>query len=373
MTIKEFIRNNPFRVLGAFSNDSSDIISSNNSRIKAFAAIGKTVTFSQDMASVFGAAPNRVKDMLATCVAALSSPEGRLLNGMFWFMNQTTTDAEALAVLAQSGDLLEARRIWEDGEQNMSSIQNQLMCCLLKDSRSYSKAIQLASALYDEYGDEFIVTISNGFEVITSDRLMPTFLSEVVKMSDGVRRWWDRAVERQGDWGVDLQWADAKATHCISKLYDALNVAKSAEIHSVQTNYDIAYVLMKQAEPYLKDLRALRRRHPILLSRYSTITDTVCEEILNRGIQYYNHIEWSSNNVERVLALDRFCYRYASTVRLKDRCKLNINIIMGRKDNAPLFPNGVPDKLFLKSERMRRNVGICAILEGLLVKSKKSL
>lgn len=373
MTIKELIRNNPFRVLGAFANDSSDIIASNNSRIKAFGAIGKTVAFSQDMVSVFGVTPNRDKGMLATSVAALSSPEGRLINGMFWFMNQTDTDAEALAVLARSGDLLEARRIWEDGEQDMSSIQNQLMCCLLKDSRSFSKAIQLASILYDDYGDEFIVTVSNGFEVITSDKLMATFLSEVVKVSDGVCRWWDKAVGRLGDWHIDLQWADAKATHCINKLYDTLNVAKSAEIHSVQSNYDIAYALMKQAEPYLKDLKALRSRHPILLSRYSTITDAVCEEILNLEIRYYNNIGWFSGKADHALVLERFCYRYASTIRLKDRCRLNINITMGRKDNAPLFPNGMPERLFLESDRLKRNAGICAILEGLLVKNTESL
>lgn len=372
MKIKDFIQNNPFRVMGVFTNDSSDIMASNNSRMKAFAAIGKNVAFSQDMVSVFGTKPNRQANALTASTAALSSPEGRLVNGLFWFMNLTSTDAKALAVLAQGGNLLEARQIWEAGEQNMSSLQNQLMCCLLKDPRSFSKALQIATTLYNEYGKEFIVTISKGFEIIAPNKLMTMFLSEIVTASDGECWWWDKAVKRMRSTDVDLQWTEANATRHIEKLQDALNVAKTTEIHSSQDNYDIAMALMKQAEPHLKKLKALKDKHPILLSRYSTIADAVCEEILDREIAYYNHIGWFSGKTDRVLILKRFCYRYAATIRFKDRCRLNINIVMGRKDNAPLFPNGMPDKLVLETERKKRNAGICAILSGLMSVRNKS-
>ncbi len=369
MKFKDFIQNNPFRVMGVFTNDSSDIISTNNSRMKAFAVIGKVVSFWQDMISVFGTEPNRQVETLASGVAALSSSEGRLRSGLFWFMNLNATDARALAALARGGDLLEARKIWKDGEQNMSSLQNQLMCCLLKDPRSYSKALQLASTLYRKYGHDFVVTVCNGFEVVSPDQLMSVFLTEIVKATDVDCWWWDKAVKRQGSKAIDLQWTEAKASLHIGQLQDALNVAKTTEIHSTQDNYDIAVALMKQAEPHLKALKALNDGHPALLSRYATIADAVCEEILNREIEYYNHIGWFSGKVDRVLVLKRFCYRYAATVRFKDRCRLNINIVMGRSSNAPVFPNGMPDKLFFESDRKKRNAGICAILDA--VREKK--
>lgn len=364
MKFKDFIQNNPFRVMGVFTNDSSDIISTNNSRMKAFAVIGKFVSFWQDMISVFGTEPNRQVETLASSVAALSSPEGRLRSGLIWFMNLNATDVRALAALARGGDLLEARKIWEDGEQNMSSLQNQLMCCLLKDPRSYSKALQLALTLYDNYGHEFITTVSNGFEVITPDKLMPTFLSEIIKVSDGDCWWWDKVVKRLGNETVDLQWTEAKATWHMGKLQDALNLAKTTEIHSTQDNYDIAISLMKQAEPHLKALKALNDDHPALLSRYATIADSVCEEILDREIVYYNRVGWFPGKADRMLVLKRFCYRYAATVRFKDRCRLNINIVLGRSIDAPVFPNGTPDKLFFESDRKKRNAGICAILDA---------
>jgi len=365
MNIKDYIQNNPFRVMGVFTNDSAAILSSNHSRMKAFAAIGKDVAFSQDMVSVFGGKPVRDVSALATSIAAISSPEGRLCNGLFWFMNITATDAKALAALARNGNLLEARQMWEEGEQNMSSLQNQLMCCLLKDPRSYSKALQLALSLYTKHAQGFILTVSNGFNAITPDSLMPTFLAEIVKASDGKFCWWDKAVKRSGNEAVGHLWSEAKATLHISKLQNALNVAKTTEIRRTLDNYNIAVRLMKQAEPHLNALKALKEGHPLLLSRYATIADAVCEEILDREIEYYNHIGWFLGKADKVLVLERFCYRYAATIRFKDRCRLSINITMGRKKDAPLLPNGTPDNLLFESERKRRNAGIAAILSSL--------
>lgn len=368
MRIKDYIQNNPFRGMGVATSDSSTTLSSNNSRMKVYATIGKPVSFPMDMDIVFGAKADRSQSSLASHMSSLSVPADRLRYGLFWFMNLTETDAHALALLRQTGDLLQARKLWEDGEQDMSALQNQLVCCLLKDSRSYSKAIQVASHLYQHYGSDLIQTISNGFNVTTPDKLLPMFLEEIVVASDGECWWWDKAVKRSGISHIDDLWTEAKATSLIAKIEQALNVARSSECRNVQAHYDLAYDLMKQTEPMLKSLKVLTDAHPILFSRYSTIAEAVGEFVLHNEIKYYNHIGWVSGLTERSLELERFCYRYAATVRFKDRCRLNINITMGRKEDAPLFPNGMPDKLTLESERKKRNAGISAILSGLMSK-----
>jgi hypothetical protein len=368
MRIKDYIQNNPFRGMGVATSDSSTTLSSNNSRMKAYAAIGKSVSFPMDMDIVFGAKADRSQSSLVSYMSSLSVPKDRLRHGLFWFMNLTETDAHALEVLRQTGDLLQVRKLWEDGEQNISALQNQLVCCLLKDPRSYSKAIQVASHLYERYGSELIQTISNGFNVITPEKLLPMFLEEIVVASDGDCWWWDKAVKRSGISHIDDLWTEAKATSLIDKIEQALNVAQSSECRNVQAHYDLAYGLMKQTEPMLKSLKALSDAHPVLLSRYSTIAEAVGEFVLHNEIEYYNHIGWVSGLTERSLELERFCYRYAATVRFKDRCRLNINITMGRKEDAPLFPNGTPDKLTFESERKKRNAGISAILSGLMPK-----
>ena len=365
MRIQDYIQNNPFRGMGVATSDSSATLSSNNSRMKAYAAIGKSVSFPMDMDVVFGAKADRSQSLQLSYMSSLSVPADRLRYGLFWFMNITDADARALSVLRQTGDLLEARRLWEDGEQNMSALQNQLVCCLLKDPRSYSKAIQIASRLYQRYGAELIQTISNGFDVITPDKLLPMLLEEIVVASDGDCWWWDKAVKRSGIVHIDELWTEAKATFLVTKIQQALNVAQSSECRTSQAHYDIAYDLMKQTEPLLRTLKALSDTHPVLLSRYSTVAEVVGEFVLENEIQYYNHIGWFSGKADKVLPLERFCYRYAATVRFKDRCRLNINITMGRKEDAPIFPNGTPDKLTFESERKRRNAGISAIISAL--------
>ena len=151
--------------MGAATSDSSTTLSSNNSRMKAYAAIGKSVSFPMDMDIVFGAKADRSQSSLVSYMSSLSVPKDRLRHGLFWFMNLTETDAHALAVLRQTGDLLEARELWEDGEQGMSALQNQLVCCLLKDPRSYSKAIQVASRLSAQ-GIRVIITNGNRDNVL---------------------------------------------------------------------------------------------------------------------------------------------------------------------------------------------------------------
>ena len=365
MKIKDYIQNSPFRGMGVATSDSSATLSSNNSRMKVYASIGKSVSFPMDMDIVFGAKADRSQSSLVSYMSSLSVPADRLRHGLFWFMNLTETDAHALTLLRQTGDLLEARKLWEDGEQDMSSLQNQLVCCLLKDPRSYSKAIQIASHLYERYGSELIQTISKGFNVITPDKLLALFLEEIVVVSSSDWRWWNKAVKRSGITHIDDLWTEVKVSYLVAKLQQALNVAQSSECRTTQAHYDIAYDLIKQTEPMLKILKALSDAYPVLLSRYTTIAEAIGEFVLDNEIEYYNHIGWFSDKSDRVLVLERFCYRYAATVRFKDRCRLNINISMGRKEDAPLFANGTPDKLVFESERKKRNAGICAILSAL--------
>ena len=343
MTTKYHVQNNPYRGMGVATSDSLTTLSLNNSRMKVYASIGQSVSFLMDLDIVFGEKPDRSKSSLISYMSSLSTPADRLRYGLFWFMNLTGTDSYALALLRQTGNLLQARKLWEDAEQNMSSLQNQLVCCLLMDPRSYSRAIQVASCLYRNYGSELIQVISNGFNVITPDKLLPMFLNEIAMVSDGNYSSWDKAVTRSGIDSIESLWADTKATLLLAKIQQALNVAQSSECFTPQAHYDIAYDLMKQTEPMLNMFKDLSEAHPVLLSRYATIAETVGEFVLDNEIEYYNHTGWFSAKTNKALILERFCYRHAATVRFKDRCRLNINITLGRDDNAPLLANGMPD------------------------------
>ena len=364
MKTKEHIQQNPYRVMGVCTTDPLSHISWQNSRMKAHAAINKEVCCMMDMAAVFGSRPGRQAEALSAANTALCSPMGRLTHGLFWFMSLTDTDASVLETLAMDGDLMAAEKAWEMDTGGMSSLQNRMVCCLLRGSRYYPKALRLASRLYATHGSAFIRLVSKGFDVITPDRLMPAFLAEVIRHSEGKDAQWEKAVERLGDETIALQWAEAKAEALIAVLRDALYVAKAAEIHEALDHYRIAIALKKLADPLLKSLRRLRERHPVLLSRYASIADEVCEEVTSRGISYHNRSAWFPGKKERVLELERFCYRHAMSLHGKRKAQENVNMSLGRPIMAPLFPNASPDRL-TAGDRMKANAGIMAILNAL--------
>lgn len=372
MRSKEYIKNNPYRVLGVATTDSPATRMQRQSRMKAFASIGKAVTFPMDLFPVYGNHPERNEAAISAAMSQLSTPKDRLLHGMFWFMNVTATDAEALAVLFKTGKLLDARRIWGKAEQNMSAVQNQVVCCLLMDPCAYAMALQEAYYLYTRFGDEFINTICGGVQVITPDQLMPLFMKEIIRFSGADCCCWDKAVKNGNNATIDKCWTEAKATPLITQLQTVLNIARSTECHSPEENLDLATGLMKQAEPLLKPLRTLAATHPILYSRYATITDTVAETVLDHEIEYSLRTKWISKKEKLCMELMCFCYRYACTVRFKHRCQKNINIGLYRPEEAPLFPNGMPDNLTSESERKKRNEDISAILSAMeAVKKEK--
>lgn len=366
MLIKEYIKNNPYRVLGVVANDSPATLMSHYSQMKAFSFIGKSVSFPQDFDRFFGEKPERHPAALDSALAALSTPEGRLRHAMFWFVNDTATDAEALTVLAQSGSPLKARRVWEKADQGFSGAHNTIVCNLLMGPCEYPLAIYQATPYYLFCGEELASSVCGGFSGNTTyDALMQVFLEEVIKSTEGDFHWWDKAVKICDDVWLNDLWVEAKAKPLLEQLQEAFNVAISSERLTPQDHFDIACRLMNQAEPLLRPLKALASAYPKLLSRYTTIADTIAEEVLDRVIIYSLRSKWHLNKNEQILPLYCFCYRYACSVRFKNRCQENINIVLGRKKDARLFPNGTPDKLLFESERTKRNAGICAILSAI--------
>lgn len=366
MLIKEYIKNNPYRVLGVVANDSPATLMSHYSQMKAFSFIGKSVSFPQDFDRFFGEKPERHPAALDSALAALSTPEGRLRHAMFWFVNDTATDAEALTVLAQSGSPMKARRVWEKADQGFSGAHNTIVCNLLMGPCEYPLAIYQATPYYLFCGEELASSVCGDFSGNTTyDALMQVFLEEVIKSTEGDFHWWDKAVKICDDVWLNVLWVEAKAKPLLEQLQEAFNVAISSERLTPQDHFDIACRLMNQAEPLLRPLKALASTYPKLLSRYTTIADTIAEEVLDRVIIYSLRSEWHLNKNEQILPLYCFCYRYACSVRFKNRCQENINIVLGRKKDARLFPNGTPDKLLFESERTKRNAGICAILSAI--------
>ena len=360
----DFIRNNPYRVMGLATNQPSCKMAANITRLKAFASIGRQASFALDMSNVLNCAPERGTAAVQKAMAALSSPKGKLNHGLFWFMNNNETDAKILSALAKDGDLEAARESWALETPGMSAMQNQVVCFLLMGPEYYVHALRFADVLYFLRGDELISAICNGLRTATAEDLMSMFMGNIVAFTDGDWQCWDVAVSQLNSNKTGSMWAEAKAGHIIKKLEDALNAAKATTIHSSSDYHDVVTRLMHTSGPLLASLRQLRKSCPMLLSRQETIADKVCEEILDKTISYCNTYLWFLEKKEKILQPCLFCYRNAESLRFKKRCEVNMNIILGRDEAAPFFPNGKPDILSVQ-DRENANEGIRGIVSSL--------
>ena len=360
----DFIKSNPYRVMGLASNQQNSTMASNLTRLKAFASIGKHTSFLMDMNSVLNDEPERSAAAIQKAMAALNSTKGKLGNGLFWFMNMNDTDARILADLARDGNLAAARKAWAMEIPGVSAMQNQVVCYLLMGPEFYVHALRFANVLYLIRGDELVTTICNGLMTATADELMAMFMEIIVSFTDGDWQRWDVAVSQLNNSKTELMWAEAKASHYIKKLENALNAAKATTIHCSRDYHDAATMLMSVSGPLLASLRQLRENSPMLLSRQETITDNVCDEIIDKFISYCNSSFWFAEETEEVIRPFLFCHQNAESARIKKRCENNMNIILGREEDAPFFPNGKPDNLSAQ-DREKANEGIRSIVSSL--------
>ena len=360
----DLIRSNPYRAIGLATNQPSCAMASNLARLKAFAAIGKHMSFQMDMDNALGGGPQRSAAAIQKATAALSSPKGRLDHGLFWFMNMNETDAGILSALAEDGDLAAAREAWSQETPGLSAMQNQVVCSLLMGPEHYAQALRLADVLYLIRGEELVHVICNGLKTATADDLMAMFMENIVAFTDGDWQCWDVAVSQLNSSKAERMWSEAKAGHIIKKLEDALNAAKAATINSARDYHDAANGLMSVSGPLLASLRQLRESCPKLLSRQESITDNICEEIIDKYISYSNATLWFLEDTEEIIKPYLFCRQHAESARIKKRCETNMNIAMGRDKEAPFFPNGKPDNLSAQN-REKANEGIRSIVSSL--------
>lgn len=94
----EIINNNPFRVLGVYSNASAKDVAGHLSKANALANVKKTAEFEEDMLNVL---PHFNRDLttLGDAQTKINLPADKLKYALFWFCNVSPVDDIALGHL----------------------------------------------------------------------------------------------------------------------------------------------------------------------------------------------------------------------------------------------------------------------------------
>ena len=125
----ENIVNNPYRILGVFSNASLKDITANKTKLARYASVGKSVSFDADLNSLLPPV-ERTEASVEKAFADLSLPQDKLKYALFWFVKDNTIDEMALGHL-NAGNSDKAEELFEKRE-NWSGLHNAGVLALIK-------------------------------------------------------------------------------------------------------------------------------------------------------------------------------------------------------------------------------------------------
>lgn len=120
------LQNNPYRLLGVYSNSSTKERLANHNRMKAFLKVGKPVSFPLDLPQYLGAI-NRTEASVTDADAELTLPKDQILYGQFWFIKTTPLDEVAFNHLF-AGEIDKAEEIWQ--KENAYRLYRIVSCVL---------------------------------------------------------------------------------------------------------------------------------------------------------------------------------------------------------------------------------------------------
>lgn len=273
----QVITNNPFRILGVWSNALANEIVTNKGRMTAFIRVGRNVDFPLDLTHVLGAV-ERTADTITAADSQLTVPAERLLAAQFWFLNLTPDDTLAAQHLA-AGRTDEALALW-DGRDNISALQNSAILHLaLCDTASATRAV---ARLYNDYADDFIAALHLNMPV-TAEELVRNYTSAVTAQFPDA----DLSALLKGSANTNISDEAAKgsAAPLMAQLNTAIDTATQLRRQDAGQAFDAGKKLAQEAKTITERLKDILGEDD---AQVISIADKAANEICECAVVFYN-------------------------------------------------------------------------------------
>lgn len=317
----DIIQNNPYRLLGIYSNSPTKERVANHNRLRAFLKVGKEISFPLDLPMLLSTI-TRTTENISDADAKLALPNEQLRYAQFWFAKVTSLDDIAMNHLKE-GNADMAISIWEK-KDNASSLQNRIVSALVQGN--YKMVIACADKLYSLYIKEFVSIVLGKCYRADAENLAYGFLDELCSAVGAM------AII---PYILNNDWKQYVGSKTIKPLIDALqlaiNVAKESKGKGITARYNAGVKLMNDTKVTLTQLKAF-----LLVSdlQYQVIVDKLGLEILQCGIDYYNSSE-AADAAHKAMKLQSYALSVVVGKMAKDRCKENVDILQDIINNLP--------------------------------------
>ncbi len=332
------LQNNPYRLLGVYSNSPTKERLANHNRMKAFLKVGKPVSFPLDLPQYLTSI-NRTETSVVEAEAKLTLPKDQILYAQFWFVKATPLDEVAFKHLL-SGEIDKAEEIWQKKEC-ASSLQNLIVCSLMRNK--YDFAIMCAEVLYGntQYLNQFVSTIigtGGNFDVsnlafsfldILCDEIGASKLLPFITNSSWKEHIGEKAVKP-----------------LVDSIQEAINFAQKTKGKGSNARLNAGETLRKNTRNAILQLKGFLSTKDL---QYQMIADKLGLEILQCGIDYFNNSE-EPDAAHKAMSLQKYAKSIVVGQMAKDRCNENVDILQRIIDNLP------PSEVFMEDKAIHEEL-----------------
>lgn len=318
----EIISNNPFRILGVWTNAKQAEIVRNVNRTKAYLNVGKNVDLPMDMSS-FLSAMDRTVDKIQAAQASINLPTDKLRCSLFWFCNASAIDDIGLNNLI-SGDAEKALSIFSKRDTYSSLVNRAVISLLVGD---YSQAVNAYTQLLHDntFRKKFVVGICGDTFQISEDDMSHLLMDELAKLM-GAEKVFDLASNAS-----DKAYVKTKVIEVpIAKINGEISKAKNVSATDAAASLKAGNSLVRNTKSALASLRMIMGSEDM---QFQSISDNLAKQILQCGINYFNNTD-DEDDVDKALKLQKYALNIAVGKLVKDRCKQNVDILLKKKEQA---------------------------------------
>lgn len=344
MTNLSILADNPYRILGVYSNSPKKEIVSNKGRISAFLKVGKIVQFPLDLNTLLPAI-QRTPESISQAEAHISLVKEQIKYTLFWFVNVTPIDKIAFNHLLV-GNIDSAITIWNK-KGCFSSLQNVLVCSLIRND--WKKAFFCANTLFREYTEEFVNLLDTQI-AITPLELIHLFIDTLFEEKNINHKQFLNCIPTDTDWSSYIK--EKLVQPLISSISSEIEKASAVKKENSNARYQAGNTLKQNTAMSLSNLKKL-----LLVTdmRYQVTADKLGLEILNCSIDYFNGSEEPDAAI-KAMPLQKYALSIVVGEAAKDRCKENVDILQKVINEMP------PLEIMEEDRAIKTKISLCLSL-----------
>ncbi len=317
--VRALAENNPYRVLGIYSNSTKKEQLANVSRMAAFLRVQRQISFPTDNIGSLQA-PLRTEESVNNASAAIALPAQRLRHALFWFLCSTQEDNEALTKLAL-GENATAEETWKTAD-GASSLHN--LALLYFFTEHGEKAVPLLERLYAEYTYELGQLIDESLSP-TESELIDSFLSELASENP-------YAVSAIAPYISKDKWKDRLSQYETERLLLFIKDCDEYPGTTAEERLEASQELARKSAPILQNLKLLLGdKNPA----YTNLADQVATQILQGAIYYYNKSDETLDVISVSLRVMKLARKVARGKAVRTRCNDNISTVQSVMNELP--------------------------------------